>query len=118
MNVEKKRRQEQQTIKTIIGIYCHGHHHRREPGEKLCPECQALAAYAVERIEKCPRMEVKSFCSVCPIHCYAPAKREEIQKVMRYGGPCMLLHHPLMTLHHMFLTWQTKRLEEKTNCDM
>ena len=56
----------------------------------------------------CRSMEVKSFCSVCPIHCYAPARRQEIQTIMRYGGPRMLLHHPLMTLHHMMLSWQMR----------
>ena len=43
-----------------------------------------------------------------PVHCYAPARRQEIQAVMRYGGPRMLLHHPLMTLRHMMLGWQTR----------
>lgn len=112
--VEKKRRQEQKTVKTIIEVYCHGHHHKRDTGARLCPECQALAEYALQRIEKCPRMDIKTFCSVCPIHCYAPQKRAEIQEVMRYGGPRMLWHHPLMTLHHMFLSWQFQ-LKQKFN---
>ena len=95
MDVEKKRQQEQETVAEIIAIYCRAHHGRREG---LCPQCESLARYAEARIAACPRMAVKSFCSVCPVHCYAPARRQEIQAVMRYGGPRMLLHHPLMTL--------------------
>ena len=105
MDVEKKRQQEQETVAEIIAIYCRAHHGRREG---LCPQCESLARYAEARIAACPRMAVKSFCSVCPVHCYAPARRQEIQAVMRYGGPRMLLHHPLMTLRHMMLGWQTR----------
>lgn len=105
MDVEKKRQREQETVAKIIEIYCHDHHGKRSG---LCPECEELAHYAEARITACPRMEVKSFCSVCPIHCYAPARRQEIQTVMRYGGPRMLLHYPLMTLHHMMLSWQMR----------
>lgn len=105
MDVEKKRQREQETVAKIIEIYCHDHHGKRSG---LCPKCEELAHYAEARIAACPRMEVKSFCSVCPVHCYAPARRQEIQTVMRYGGPRMLLHHPLMTLHHMMLSWQMR----------
>ena len=105
MDFEKKRQQEQETVAEIIAIYCRAHHGRREG---LCPQCESLARYAEARIAACPRMAVKSFCSVCPVHCYAPARRQEIQAVMRYGGPRMLLHHPLMTLRHMMLGWQMR----------
>lgn len=104
MDVEKKRQQEQETVAEIIAIYCRDYH-KSEKGS-LCPECESLAHYAAARIAACPRMAVKSFCSVCPVHCYAPARRQQIQAVMRYGGPRMLLHHPLMTLRHMMLGWQ------------
>lgn len=105
MDVEKKRQQEQETVAEIIAIYCRAHHGRREG---LCPQCESLSRYAEARIAACPRMAVKSFCSVCPVHCYTPARRKEIQAVMRYGGPRMLLHHPLMTLRHMMLGWQMR----------
>lgn len=109
VDVEKKRERERETVREIVKIYCHGHHHQRENGAELCPECQRIAAYADERIAKCPRMDIKTFCNVCPIHCYAPKERAEIQKIMAYGGPRMLLHHPLMTLRHMLIQWETKR---------
>lgn len=108
VNVEKKRQQERDTVREIIKIYCHGQQHKREAGEKLCPDCQAIAAYADERIAKCPRMDIKTFCNVCPIHCYAPKERAQIQRIMAYGGPRMLLHHPVMTLRHLLIQWRTK----------
>ena len=106
-DVEKKRQQECQTVSEILALYCR-HHHERQ-GKRLCPVCQELEAYALERIRRCPRMAEKTFCSVCPIHCYAPSKRQQILAVMRYGGWRMLFHHPLMTLRHMYLTWKTKK---------
>ena len=95
MDVEKKRQREQETVAKIIEIYCHDHHGKRSG---LCPECEELAHYAEARITACPRMEVKSFCSVCPIHCYAPARRQEIQTIMRYGGPA---HAPASPAHDL-----------------
>lgn len=74
MDAEKKRQREQETVAKIIEIYCHDHHGKRNG---LCPKCEELAHYAAARIAACPRMEVKSFCSVCPIHCYAPARRQD-----------------------------------------
>ena len=88
MDTEKKRQQERMVVLQIIGLYCQGHHHRHLPGEPLCPDCQQIADYA--------------------IHCYARPQQEQILRIMRYGGPRMLLHHPLMALHHMLLGWQTR----------
>ena len=45
-------------------------------------------------------METKTFCSRCPTHCYAAKQREAIRNVMRYSGPRMLLHHPVLTIKH------------------
>jgi hypothetical protein len=28
--------------------------------------------------------------------------REKVKKVMKYSGPRMLLHHPVLALHHVF----------------
>ena len=93
MDVEKKRQREQETVAKIIEIYCHDHHGKRSG---LCPKCEELAHYAEARIAACPRMEVKSFCSVCPI-CTRGGIRSDSHALRR---PARLLHHPLMTLHH------------------
>ena len=118
MDTEKKRQLEMEVMETIIGIYCRGHHHANrcatsESEPSLCPDCRRLLTYARSRITACPRMDVKSFCSACPVHCYSREMREKIREVMRWSGPRMLLHHPLMTLHHMWIDYRSRRREKK-----
>lgn len=38
-----------------------------------------------QRIEKCPMMKTKTFCSQCSIHCYEKKIQEKIKSVMKYG---------------------------------
>jgi hypothetical protein len=93
---------ERQTIEAMVAIYCRGRHQRTDG---LCAECSQLSDYALQRIVQCPYKEDKPVCARCPIHCYKPAMREEVRKVMRYAGPRMLLHHPLLTLWHTLDGW-------------
>ena len=88
---------ERHTIQVMIGIYCRGHH---RPAAALCPACQALLDYAMQRIEKCPLQADKPTCAQCPIHCYKPKLREQVRQVMRYAGPRMMLYHPFLALRH------------------
>lgn len=118
MDTEKKRQLEMEVMETIIGIYCRGKHHANrcataESEPSLCPDCRRLLTYARSRIAACPRMDVKSFCSACPVHCYSHEMRENVREVMRWSGPRMLLHHPLMTLHHMWIDYRSRRREKK-----
>ena len=99
----EKRHEETKTMREIIRIYCHGHHHHRQYGEDLCPSCRDIADYAASRIARCPHMEEKTFCKFCKTHCYAPSRREDIRRIMRWAGPRMLIHDPLSALHHMLL---------------
>ena len=68
----------------------------------LCPQCQTLLDYALQRLERCRFGEDKPSCTRCPVHCYKPALREQIRQVMRYSGPRMLLHNPIMAIRHMW----------------
>ena len=78
----------------------------------LCPDCAALDLYARERSDKCPFMETKTFCSNCKVHCYKPEMREKIRAVMRFSGPRMMFHHPVMAVRHVLETKkEKKRLE-------
>jgi len=61
-----------------------------------------LLAYAQLRLQRCRFGADKPTCAKCPVHCYQPARREEVITVMRYAGPRMLWTHPLLTLHHFF----------------
>jgi hypothetical protein len=83
----------------MIALYCQAHHH--PPEGELCLECQSLATYAHQRIERCPYGWEKPTCAKCPIHCYKPDRREQIRQVMRYAGPRMLWHHPRLAVLHL-----------------
>ena len=85
-------------MEAMIRLFCKDHHHT---DSTLCESCEALLAYADERLERCPFGEEKPKCSHCEVHCYKPEMRERITEVMRYSGPRMLLHHPVMALRHV-----------------
>jgi predicted amidophosphoribosyltransferase len=82
----------------MIRLYCRGQHGHREG---LCPACGELLAYAEARLDACPYGEAKTTCARCPVHCYKPEMRERIRAVMRYAGPRMLWHHPLLAVLHL-----------------
>ncbi len=97
-DVEAKRSKEKEVVTRMIALYCGKRHHTKGV---LCPECAGLEAYARRRIDHCPFMETKTFCSSCETHCYRPDMRERIRAVMRFSGPRMLFYHPVMTVRHM-----------------
>lgn len=88
---------EKVTVETMIGMYCRAHH----DGKELCAECSGLLDYAFERIDRCPHGSDKPRCDRCTTHCYKPEMRESIRTVMRYSGPRMMLHHPVMAVRHL-----------------
>ena len=90
-------KRERETIRAMIGIYCRGHH---APADGLCPDCSDLLAYAEQRIDQCPFQADKTSCAQCTVHCYQPERREQVRRVMRYSGPRMLVHHPILALRH------------------
>lgn len=95
-DLEKKRISEKKILEKMISLYC-----RRQHGyDGLCPHCEDLLAYAWDRVDNCPLMETKTFCSNCPVRCYSPQRGEEIRQVMRYAAPRLLLRHPIMVIRH------------------
>ena len=93
----KRLPREWQTITAMIRCYCRDHH---DTGTTLCPECQGLQDYAAVRLERCHFGSEKPVCVKCPVHCYQPARREQVRVVMRYAGPRMLWQHPILSLRH------------------
>ena len=90
---------EQDTLAIMIGIYCKNSHDYK--GE-LCPECNSLLTYCLERLANCPWSISKPVCSKCTIHCYAPVYRKKIKQVMRFAGPRMIAKHPLRAVQHLW----------------
>ena len=110
--IDQKREREKKVVSEMIALYCRGNHGRKK-GE-LCPECEALSKYARDRSDKCPFMEQKTFCSNCKIHCYKADMREKIRAVMRWSGPRMIFHHPVMAVRHVIESKKEKRrLEDR-----
>lgn len=93
----KRIEREKQTIRRMIALYA-----RRCPDAVADPKhYQALYAYALKRLDRCVFGEEKPACRRCPVHCYQPAKRDEMKSIMRWAGPAMLWCHPLLTIHHL-----------------
>ena len=111
MDVKTKRQREKEAVSRMIRLYCRKKHGSRE----LCPECTALDAYARLRSDKCPFMETKTFCSNCRVHCYKKDMREKIRAVMRFSGPRMIFHHPIMAIRHVLETKKEQKRMEKNN---
>ena len=70
----KRISREKLTIKKMIDLY-----------QAKCPQAsaepehyEALFVYAQKRLDKCVFGEEKPACKQCPVHCYQPAKREEM----------------------------------------
>jgi hypothetical protein len=96
---------EVRTVRLMIDLYCRRHH-----GAKgLCGECRKLAAYAEQRIGKCPFGEEKPACGRCTIHCYKPEMKTRIREVMRFAGPRMTWRHPLLAIRHLLNRWDRPR---------
>ena len=111
LQMHPRMKRERKTVEYMIGIYCRDHHAKGEypskgykhpaRGYKLCDDCKELKEYAGFRLKNCPFQENKTTCGNCPIHCYKPKMREKIREVMRYAGPRMIWHHPLLAIGHM-----------------
>ena len=98
-------------MQEMIALYCAKKHGTKG---KLCAECQTLLDYSQQRAQKCPFMENKTFCSACPVHCYRSDMRSKIREVMKFSGPRMLFHHPVLALRHVAVTVQQKIKNKST----
>lgn len=89
---------EKATVENMIRLYCKGHQHS---DNEICPECQELVKYAMNRVNHCKFGEDKTTCAKCTVHCYKPEMRKRIKEIMRYSGPKMIYHHPVAAIRHL-----------------
>lgn len=99
--INNKRDREKKVIGQMIAIYCRKKHGSREG---LCSDCREILEYANARVDDCPFMETKTFCSDCKVHCYREEMRRRIREIMRCAGPRMLLYHPILLLKHILIS--------------
>ena len=86
-----KRKKEKEVVGLMIDIYAKGHKGLKE-------ECRELKEYAFKRVDLCPFMETKTFCSNCKVHCYEKDKRIMIKEVMRYSETRKQLQQQLLVI--------------------
>lgn len=89
---------EKHTVRSMLQIFCADHH---QGVDMLCEDCAQLLEYAWRRLDSCPFQETKPACNHCQVHCYASAKRQRMQAVMRYAGPRMIYRYPYQSLLHL-----------------
>lgn len=82
----------------MIEIYCK---HKHSYNGSLCKDCQEMKDYANMKIDKCPHIESKTFCSSCKTHCYEKLHRKKIREIMKYSGPRIIVYHPVATVKHI-----------------
>ncbi|SNB47839.1 nitrous oxide-stimulated promoter family protein [Geobacter sp. DSM 9736] len=107
---------DQKVLFDFIRVYCRAKHASVEAAEveipekmrrfyrkglSLCPDCAALAAYALEKRRKCP-LDPKPSCKHCRIHCYSREYRSRIREIMAFSGRRMILRGRLDYLWHYF----------------
>lgn len=102
---EKRIKHEKEIIEKMIRLYCKGNH-----AHELCNDCNKLYDYACMRIDHCPFVDTKTFCSSCKVHCYKKDMQEKIKSVMRYAGSRMLFTNPILVTKHF--VEQIKRRRE------
>jgi hypothetical protein len=99
MDPLRRLERERRTVEAMIAVYCRGAHGRGR--HRLCHACAELAAYAADRLARCPFGVEKPTCANCPIHCYQPKRRRQVRAVMRYAGPRMVWRHPILAVRHL-----------------
>lgn len=97
-DIDIKIQKEKNIVKLMIMKYCKGQKHSSIP----CENCSGLIEYVEKKLDLCPFMETKTYCSNCKIHCYSPNMREHIKEIMRYSGPRMIFSNPIITIDHIY----------------
>ena len=90
---------ELKTIRAMVKIYCRKHHLFQVTG--VCKDCSLFLKYAEQRLSHCPFGEQKPTCGKCTIHCYKNVMQDKAKIIMRYSGPRILWHHPIMAFFHL-----------------
>lgn len=85
-------------IITMIDIF---YKNKKHKNQYTSTEIEELKNYCKSRVDNCPVILEKSFCSSCKIHCYDEEHRALIKKVMKYSGPRMIYYHPILLVKHL-----------------
>lgn len=89
---------EKEAMQKMLSVYCKSKH-KQQNG--LCGGCMALLAEVHRRLDHCQFGDKKPACGSCKINCYRGEKFKEVAAIMRYSGPRMLFHHPILAIQHL-----------------
>ncbi|MCZ7583522.1 MAG: nitrous oxide-stimulated promoter family protein [Deltaproteobacteria bacterium] len=93
-------------LRAFTEVFCHKKHgHARGT---LCPDCERFLDYAYKRRILCP-MDPKPKCQACPVHCYKPAMRDRVKKIMHIGGMHYVLRGRIDWLIKYFVLRKLRR---------
>lgn len=94
----KQKEYDKMVLGVMVRLYCKKNH---RVADGVCAECQELLDYASSRVDRCPLGTKKVTCAKCRIHCYDKPHRETVRQVMRFSGPRLMLHHPVIAWRHL-----------------
>lgn len=107
--IKSRIEREKITVGAMVKLYCKLNHNTHGI---LCDECGTMFDYVMLKLDKCPFEEDKPTCLNCSIHCYKSAEREKIREIMRFSGPKMIWHHPILAMLHLIDNRRSKKSVE------
>lgn len=96
---QKELKHKKDTVSKVVFLYCRKNH--LSPKGELCEDCKALLTYAHKRADHCPHIEKGTACRKCKTPCYSPDMKEKMRIVMGWGGPRMMLYHPVVAIRYL-----------------
>ena len=93
---------EKANIRKTFGVYCHKHHDTS--GDKLCPQCTALLATVMTKMNRCPYGITKPVCDRCDRPCFGAKQTRDFMEIMSSSQGSMFLRHPVMTVKHKLMS--------------
>ena len=110
---------EKTNIRKTFGIYCHKHHNTS--GDRLCPQCTALLATVMTKMNRCPYGITKPVCDRCDRPCFGAKQTRDFMEIMNSTQKSMFLRHPVMAFKHKLASMgvdyakyqQQKKIDDK-----
>ncbi len=110
MKLSNRIEREKRTLAVMVKMYCDYYHDKIG---SICSDCNELTEFAYERINRCIFQDDKPVCSECLVHCYRKDMRDKIKTVMRFAGPKMIFHHPILGIWHLIDKHRFKYIDVK-----
>ena len=110
--IQGKREREKRTVALMIRLYC-----RKKHGTKkiFVPNAKHFRSMRCSAVINAPLWKPRPFAltAVCIVTSRKCVKK--IREVMRFSGPRMILHHPVMAVRHVIESKKEKKRLEKEN---